>query len=253
MPLFSVLIPTHCHARLIPYSIASVSGQTISDIEILVVGDGADDETRRAVAGMMERDDRIRYFDFPKGERHGEASRHAVLQQAKGKNVAYLCDDDLWLPQHLENLERGLRSADFVHTIHVSVLADGSYSPIVADLEKSIFSLTMLLSKRNFFGPTVVGHSMAAYRALRFGWRPAPQDVPTDLHMWRQFLLRLHMRFLSIPICDTLHFPSPLRLEWSSEARESEIRKALEYLNSSAGIIDYLGRTRDATTALLNL
>lgn len=247
MTRFSVLIPTHCHARLLPYSIDSACRQTVSDIEILVVGDGTDDETRRVVAGMMERDNRIRYFDFPKGERHGEASRHTVLQQATGKNVAYLCDDDLWLPQHLENLEKGLQSADFVHTIHVTVLADGSFSPIVAHLERSTFSLTMLLSKKNFFGPTVVGHSMAAYRALRFGWVPAPRDVPTDLHMWRQFLTRLHMRFLSLPICDTLNFASPLRRDWSQDAREAEIRQTSERLNTAEGIIDYLGRTRAAT------
>ena len=40
-------------------------------------------------------------FDFPKGDRHGEAHRHAALAEARGELVAHICDDDLWFPEHL--------------------------------------------------------------------------------------------------------------------------------------------------------
>ena len=40
----------------------------------------------------------------------------------------------------------------------------------------------------NAIGLTGAAHTLAAYRRLPWGWRPAPTDVWTDLHMWQQFL-----------------------------------------------------------------
>ncbi|WP_332688176.1 aldehyde dehydrogenase family protein, partial [Devosia sp.] len=52
-----------------------------------VVGDGASAETRDIVEEFAHNDPRIRYFDFSKGQRHGEAHRHIVLQEARGEIV----------------------------------------------------------------------------------------------------------------------------------------------------------------------
>jgi len=73
-------------------------------MEILVVGDGAPPYTRDLVRSFANSDSRIRFFEFPKGERRGEAHRAVVLEhQASGQIVCYCADDDLWLPFHLES------------------------------------------------------------------------------------------------------------------------------------------------------
>src|ERR1700736_2265106 len=121
----SVLIPTHEHAATIPFAVASVQSQAGGDIEILIVGDGVSDDLRAVIKRLRADDPRIKFFDFQKGPRHGEIHRDAVLRQARGRIVCYQSDDDLWLPNHLEDLEAALEHADFCGAMHTNVSADG--------------------------------------------------------------------------------------------------------------------------------
>jgi hypothetical protein len=66
----------------------------MSDIEVFIVGDGVDDRSRAVIAELTKKDGRVRFFDFPKGERHGEASRHLALQEARGEMVAKILETD---------------------------------------------------------------------------------------------------------------------------------------------------------------
>ncbi|HET7717083.1 MAG TPA: glycosyltransferase family 2 protein [Bauldia sp.] len=246
-PLVTVLIPTHDHDRLLPYAIASAQRQSVSEIEIFVVGDGASPVAREAAEAIARSDPRVRYFDFPKGERHGERNRHIALQEARGRFVAYLGDDDLWLPDHLDNLIGGMEEADFAHTLHTAVRPDGSFYTIVADIAERRFTDMMLDTKLNYFGPTVVGHRLSAYRRLPEGWRPAPTDIWTDLHMWRQFLVQPWIKARSIAVCDTLHFPSSIRGDMAEDEREREMDTAARRLAAPDGEAWY---RREATAGL---
>ncbi len=92
--------------------------QTIGDLELFIIGDGVTPDTRDVIAELAAQDRRVRFIDRPKHERRGEPYRHEVLsEQASGSVVAYLCDRDLWLPNHLEELVRTLDGADFAHTL----------------------------------------------------------------------------------------------------------------------------------------
>ncbi len=235
-PEATVIVPTHNHAALIPYALRSILAQQFQGFEVFVVGDGAGADTRHVVEEIAASDGRIRYFDFAKGERHGEALRHRALEEAAGRIVAYCGDDDLWLPDHLANLVAGLRAADFVHTLHASVNPDGNVTVIPADLAQPEFRKVMIETNTNYFGPTVVGHTMAAYRALAVGWHPAPDGQVTDLNMWRKFLRVPGMRFRTLPEIDTVHLPSSLRRDWSQERRRFEIAAFAERVCTPAGV-----------------
>ncbi|MDG4551454.1 MAG: glycosyltransferase [Candidatus Contendobacter sp.] len=223
MPLATVLIPTHDHADTIRYALASVQTQTVQDFEVLVVGDGAPQGTSEIMAEVCAKDSRFHYFPNAKGAGHGEYHRAAALAKAKGDVVAYLGDDDLWLPHHLESLLRILQDADFAHTLHTAIQADGEVVALGGDLACETIRQSMRLAKWNFFGLTCVGHTLAAYRRLPYGWRPRPEGLWSDLHMWRQWLDQPWCRFHSEPIPTTLHFPSPWRNGWTVEQRLREL------------------------------
>jgi GalNAc5-diNAcBac-PP-undecaprenol beta-1,3-glucosyltransferase len=185
----TVLIPTHEHVESLRHAVAGVQQQTLQDFELFIVGDGVSDASRVLINEFITADDRIRFFDFPKGPRKGEIHRHEALQYAQGRFVAYLGDDDIWLPNHLEILGRLLVDADFGHTLQVGVDANGNFVFLPADLENPIFRERMLTELFNRFDFTFAGHTMEAYRRLPYGWRTTPPDFPwTDLYMWRQFL-----------------------------------------------------------------
>jgi glycosyltransferase involved in cell wall biosynthesis len=104
----TILVPTHRHAALLPYAIRSALAQKGVEMELFVVGDGVEDDSRDAVAPFLS-DPRVRFFDFPKGERHGERRRHEALRESSAPIVCYLSDDDLLLPDHVAQMQALLR------------------------------------------------------------------------------------------------------------------------------------------------
>ena len=97
MPDVSVIIPTYNRANLLSAAIESVLAQTYSDYELLIVDDGSTDNTRDVVLSYT--DPRIRYLHKNNG---GLASaRNFGLREAQGRYVAFLDDDDLYLPDKL--------------------------------------------------------------------------------------------------------------------------------------------------------
>ena len=222
-PVFTVLMPVNRPPDLMRYAVASVQTQTVDNFELLIIGDGAPSETIDAGREAASRDFRIKVHAFPKGRRNGEAHRHAVLQDARGRFVCHLCDDDLWFPEHLEEMGRLLEAVDFGHTLHTYVSAGGVAGMILADLTDPRVHGRMLSDPpRNFFGHTVAGYRIEAYRRLSEGWSPAPVDVPPDLHMWRKFLASDGIRAGTSFSVTSVHFASPERKSWPMSRRREE-------------------------------
>ena len=95
--MISVIIPTHNRANLISRAIESVRKQTIDDrIEIIVVSDGSTDNTREVVSGYSD----VRFFEYFPGV-NGNHARNTGVKNAGGDYVAFLDDDDEWLPEKL--------------------------------------------------------------------------------------------------------------------------------------------------------
>jgi Glycosyl transferase family 2 len=182
----TVLIPTFNHCETLRYSIASVQAQTLRDFEIFVVGDGAPEATCELVSDLARGDARIRYFKFTKGERHGELHRHNVLQEAKGRCVCYLCDDDLWLPTHLEYMTGLLRHSDFANSAELRIDPSGEATLTTFDASNPI-DRRLLEEGTAGIGLACGGHTLDAYRRLPHGWRTTPVGIYTDTYMWQQF------------------------------------------------------------------
>ena len=98
--LVSVIMPSYNTAKYIGETIKSVQAQTYENWELIIVDDCSTDNTDSAVEPFLS-DERIRYL---KNSRNSGAavSRNYALREAKGKWIAFLDSDDLWLPDKLE-------------------------------------------------------------------------------------------------------------------------------------------------------
>ena len=229
----SVLIPTHEHAATLPFAVKSVQSQTIDEIEILIVGDGVDDALRATVKRLQADDPRIRFFDFPKGPRHGEIHRDAVLREARGRIVCYQCDDDLWLPGHLRDMEAALEDADFAGGMQANVSPDGRIRGYIFVPARPEFREPWLAWTPNRlgawasdgFGLASGAHRLDAYLRLGEGWATTPAGYPTDQTMWMKFVREPWCRTKVLPWPVSLHFPNAERKGWTERRRADELTR----------------------------
>ena len=123
--LVSVIIATYNGASRISAAIESVRGQTYPSWEIVVAVDGSNDNTADVVAAL--KDDRIRVLSLTVNAGPA-AARNAAFAEADGEFIAYLDDDDAWLPDKL-SAQVAMLSADadlgLVHGGVVDVMEDG--------------------------------------------------------------------------------------------------------------------------------
>jgi glycosyltransferase involved in cell wall biosynthesis len=225
-------MPTYNHGRTIEYAVASILTQTIQDFELFIVGDGVPNASKPLIQSLVNTDSRIRFFDFPKHIRRGEPNRHLTLQEASGEIVCYMCDRDLWLPSHLENMQALLLNADFAHSLPLHVLPMGKIKFYPCDLALPVFRQFML-SVQNLVPFSCAAHKMDFYHRLPEGWTTAPGKNGTDWYMFKKFLAIEECRTVSGFFPSAITFPSPIRIDWSEDQRIQELEVWLNKLKDS--------------------
>ena len=98
--LVSIIMPSYNTAPFIGESIQSVLAQSYKDWELIIVDDCSSDNTDQIVKPFLS-DERIKFF---KNEKNSGAalSRNRALREAKGRWIAFLDSDDLWMSEKLE-------------------------------------------------------------------------------------------------------------------------------------------------------
>ena len=99
MPRVSIIMNVRNGATTLPEAIDSALAQTFADWELIVWDDRSTDES--AQIATEYRDPRIRYFLSPEETPLGKA-RHLAMRQAHGEWLAFLDQDDVWMPHKLE-------------------------------------------------------------------------------------------------------------------------------------------------------
>lgn len=95
--LVSIILPTYNRAHLLPAAIDSVLAQTYQNWELIIWNDGSSDNTENVLSALS--DPRIRYFTE---ENHGQSyAVNRSLEESQGDFIAFLDDDDQWLPKKL--------------------------------------------------------------------------------------------------------------------------------------------------------
>jgi glycosyltransferase involved in cell wall biosynthesis len=101
----SVIIPTFNRAHLINRAIQSVLSQTYRDFELIIIDDASNDGTEETAKKIISsnksfHDPQIIYIKN-RVRKGGSAARNIGIKLAKGKYIAFLDDDDEWLPTKL--------------------------------------------------------------------------------------------------------------------------------------------------------
>ena len=103
-PVVSVLIPTFNRPQYFSIALASVLQQSYRNLQVIVINDGGED-----VSDIINSHHDPRLIFINRKENRGKSySLNEALNRADGKYVAYLDDDDLYYPNHIETLVNAL-------------------------------------------------------------------------------------------------------------------------------------------------
>lgn len=179
--LVSIIMPAHNSSSYIAKSIKSVMIQSYPNWELIVVDDVSSDDTRSIVGSFMAQDERIKLIEL--SEHHGPAlARNVGVEEAKGKYIAFLDSDDVWLPKklekHLEFMNR--YSLALSYTSYFLMDDEG----IIVDCYKTKPQITFKdLLKVNY-----IGCSTVIYDVSKLGKRYMKPIRHEDYALWLQIL-----------------------------------------------------------------
>jgi glycosyltransferase involved in cell wall biosynthesis len=181
-PQMTVLMPVRNGARWLAEAIESVLGQTLSDLELLVVDDGSTDATPTILAGYADRDSRVHVLrQEPEGL---VAALNRGLAVARAPLVARLDADDAAAPQRLELQHRFLERRPGVCLVGTWAQCLDEHGHLGAQLRPATDSdrLAQLLLQSNPFIHSSVIFRADVARDLG-GYRPAFQAAE-DYDLW---------------------------------------------------------------------
>lgn len=153
-PLISVIIPAYNCETTIQDTLASVLNQSYSSIEIIVINDGSTDNTLKILNDVQ--DPRLRVLTFPNSG--VSASRNRGITHSKGKFIALLDADDIWLPDKLAAQLEAFDQTPQVSVVYSwtdyidqsgQLLRHGSYSRITGDVYQRLLMGSFLESGSN--------------------------------------------------------------------------------------------------------
>lgn len=97
-PIVSVIVPTYKRTDYLKLTLESILSQTFQDFEIIVVDDGTPNDDNYKLCRNY---DKIVYLKIDNSGTPGRP-RNFGIRKARGKYLAFVDDDDIWLPQKLE-------------------------------------------------------------------------------------------------------------------------------------------------------
>jgi glycosyltransferase involved in cell wall biosynthesis len=263
LPLVSVVTPTYNCAAWLPETLRSALGQTLPDVEIIVVDDGSTDDTRERLRAFAPR---VRYLPMEHSGIPGRA-RNVGLRAARGEYVAFLDADDLWEPVKLERqiglLERE-PAAGLCVTDHVEfgVPGDGRTAldrvrhrlaafPLRAlDARAAVLEGSSVLADHLERGPLPLWTSAIAVRRRCFatvGGFNEEMPLDDDTQMWLRLIKHYSLVLVDEPLARRRIRPSSIT---ATAASLDSHRGSLHTLDTLDRWIPLSPRERAATRAM---
>ncbi len=130
MPKVTVITPTYNAAEYIAETIESVLGQSLTDLEMIVVDDGSSDGTVAILDSYAARDARLRIIRRSKPSGGPTIPKNSALSLVRSGYVCFLDHDDYFHADKLELMCRGMdQHPDWVAAFHDVQLVSGDKAP----------------------------------------------------------------------------------------------------------------------------
>ena len=146
----SIITPCYNSEKFLDECISSVLNQSYQNWEMLIVDDNSSDNTCSLINSYSKRDDRIKPLFL--NENLGPAmARNNAITNAKGKYIAFLDSDDIWLPEKLEVQINFMKKNNYSFVF-------SSYSVISDDKKpKYTISVPETISYKRYLKNTIIG------------------------------------------------------------------------------------------------
>lgn len=193
-------------------ALKSIQTQTYPHWRCVIIGDGMSEDQAKAVSPLIAGDARMDLLRLAKSKRRGEPHRHdqiAAADPIRFPFVAYICDRDLWFPEHLEWAVEQLTEHPFGFYVAqgLGVTKKQEFWPMQNPC--NVWSIPPPPRKPHpeaSFPLSAVVHSRALYDQTT-GWNTTPRaEKETDVFMWRKLLAVPEHRVCSTQLAGYLYF-----------------------------------------------
>jgi len=171
----SVILSTYNWSSALRCALRSVQLQTLADFEVLVIGDGCTDDSRQVVDSFQ--DARFKWNNLPRNYGSQWAPNNRGLELAEGVWVAYLGQDDIWHPRHLEAClaTAAQKQADLVASVAIMYGPPGSgFRAVTGVLVDDVYS------PRDFMPPSSIAHARSLVERMGFWKSHLETPMPVD-------------------------------------------------------------------------
>lgn len=244
MAKIAIICPTYDHQDSLYASLRSVQQQSMQDFEVHVIGDGSPPRTSEIMADICASDSRFHFQAYPKHHRQAEFRRDELIRELEHiEYFAYIADDDLWLPWHLELLLQGLQQSGFAHSMHHQLQRNGHIQALMFQNRSGSQNRALQLRKHPCFGLSNAAHTRTSYFQLKEGWATTPPGVMTDLNMWAKFAENRNISQAEYLFPSVLHLHSRQRHDLSPAECNSEAQAVLDQWDNDYPLADIIKNT----------
>ncbi len=198
-PKVTVIIITYNRSQLLKTAMQTVLDQTFEDFELLIIDDCSPDDTEDTVKSFH--DPRVRYVKHAQNQREGGA-RNTGMQHAEGEYIAFLDDDDEWLPNKLQlqvDLLDARPEVGLVHNALINFYADtGEEVEVRQPVEAVSGQVFDRLLQDNF----VILSTIMARKTCFDAVGPFDVSIPSglDYDMWVRISQHYEFAYIDVPL-----------------------------------------------------
>lgn len=183
--LVSIIIPVYNAEKYLEDTLGSALNQTYQDIEIIIVDDCSSDNSSKISNRYVGNDSRVKYF---KNEKNSGAAytRNRGLDLARGRYIAFLDSDDLWVNTKVERQMSILKegSVAFVFTAYDMIDSEGNLVKEKISIKERV-CYADLMTKTMISTPTVM-YDRKNLGSVHFPLRRTGQDYAFWLLLLKQ-------------------------------------------------------------------
>jgi glycosyltransferase involved in cell wall biosynthesis len=158
VPLVSIIVPVYKVEKYLKRCVDSLTNQTLSDIEIILVDDGSPDNSGEICDSLQEKDCRIKVIHKTNGGL--SSARNAGIKIAQGQYIGFVdSDDDVALDMYEKMYRVAKReNVDFVMSDYQRICADGRCYLKTLDIPSGLYEKKQM--RRIIFPNLIMGENI---------------------------------------------------------------------------------------------